>query len=118
MTKVLLLEGEMLVALDLELNLRDLGMEEVHVANSVDDALALLESCEIGLAVIDYNPAGETAEPVLLGLEARGVPFLVMAGYPHHSVLLADARLWPLLAKPASPVSLRTALAALKAKPA
>ena len=114
MLKILVLEDEMLIALDLELTLRELGADEVYLANSVDHALTLLASVEVTGAIIDYNLGTETAEAVLLDLEARKIPFVVMSGYPDSSYLGDGSRDWPMLPKPAGHEALRSTLAAMR----
>ncbi|MCW2337139.1 CheY-like chemotaxis protein [Sphingobium sp. B2D3A] len=115
MLNVLLLEDEMLIALDLELTLRELGADEVYPVATVSQAITALESGNITGAIVDYNLGGETSEPVLMELEARKIPFVVMSGYPDSSYLGDGTRDWPMLPKPAGLSALREVLASMKA---
>jgi DNA-binding NtrC family response regulator len=114
MGKILVLEDETLIALDLEMNLQELGVKEVFLARSVDQALGILSSFAIDFAIIDFNLGIETAEPVLEQLEEGKIPFVVMTGYPDHSFLGDGTKAWPMLGKPATMPALRNALAAMR----
>jgi len=113
MASVLILEDEILVALDLEMTLDEFGMEQVHVTHSADQALAVLDAFEVDLAIVDFNLGAQTSEPVLRLLEQRAIPFVVMTGYTHHTHLGSGAEHWPLLSKPATPAALRAMIATL-----
>ena len=113
---ILLLEDEMLIALDLEMTLRELGATDVRLCTSVDQALTVLASLPVDCAFVDYNLGIETAEPLLHALERRGMPFIVMSGYPDSRSLGDGTRNWPLISKPVSMEALRSALEAMRPK--
>lgn len=114
MSNVLVLEDEMLIALDLEASLIELGVGEVFLSSSVDQALEIFAACPIDFAIVDFNLGIETAEPVLAELEARKIPFVVMSGYPDSRYLGDGSRVWPMLTKPASAVALREVVTELR----
>ena len=112
--RLLVVEDEFVIALDLQNLLEAAGHEVVALAASVADALALLDGdggddAEPGRrrpplldgAVLDVNLRGEPATPVADALAARGVPFVFVSGYgaagrpPGHEAA-------PVLAKPYS----------------
>ena len=115
--RLLVVEDEFVIALDLQNLLEAAGHEVVALAASVADALALLDGdgrgdgggdAESGRrpplldgAVLDVNLRGEPATPVADALAARGVPFVFVSGYgaagrpPGHEAA-------PVLAKPYS----------------
>jgi CheY-like chemotaxis protein len=81
--RLLVVEDEALIALELESLLEDLGHTVVEVGGTLERALDLVEALGSGIdaAVLDANLAGKSAAPVAKALEARGVPFVVASGY-------------------------------------
>src|SRR5215469_10081489 len=75
MTKrVLVVEDDVLVGLDIAQQLTDVGLEVVGPAISVARALRLMGERDCDVAVPDVNLGSETAEPI--ALEGRDVPLL------------------------------------------
>ena len=86
--RLLVVEDEFVIALDLQNLLEAAGHEVVALAASVPDALALLAAGAapgrqplLDGAVLDVNLRGEPATPVADALAARGVPFVFVSGY-------------------------------------
>jgi CheY-like chemotaxis protein len=79
--RVLVIEDEMLVAMEFESLLRRQGCAVVGPASTVDRALALLEHEQPDAALLDLNLNGEPATPVAVALKTRGVPFILVTGY-------------------------------------
>jgi PAS domain S-box-containing protein len=81
--RVLLVEDELLVAMEMEEALRDLGCEVLGPAATVEEALrlALAEAGRIDAAVLDVNLAGRPSFPVADLLAGRGVPVVFATGY-------------------------------------
>ncbi len=79
--RVLIVEDEMLVAMELESLLAEHGCDVVGPAPTVQRALALLDGEPPDAAILDLNLAGHTAVPVAAALNARGIPFLLATGY-------------------------------------
>jgi CheY-like chemotaxis protein len=79
--RVLIVEDEMLVAMNLEDMLLDLGHEVAGIASRAGPALALAREAEIDAAILDVNLAGENSREVAETLDARGIPFLFATGY-------------------------------------
>lgn len=77
----LLLEDNLMIALDCEAFLRSLGAADVLVAASLKTALSLAADPRIAFAVLDLNLGAETSLPVADALAARGVPFIFATGY-------------------------------------
>ncbi len=64
-TRILIVEDEVLVAMDLSDQLEELGFEVVGPAARIEDALALMaEQAVIDLALIDVNLSGRLSWPV------------------------------------------------------
>ena len=79
--RVLVVEDEFMIGLDIGQQLGDAGFEVVGPAPSVAKALRLVaeEGCDV--AVLDVNLGCETSEPVAGQLRASGKPFVVLTGY-------------------------------------
>jgi two-component sensor histidine kinase/CheY-like chemotaxis protein len=86
--RVLIVEDEALVALDLANMLRVLGYDSVETASNVSEALAALrKSPRPVLAIVDVNLAGESSEPVVEALRALGTQTILASGYAHVDAL-------------------------------
>ncbi len=78
---VLIVEDEALIAMDIEMMIEDLGHRVSATANSVASALEAIDNHTPSLAVVDLNLGGESSEPVITALGAKGVPIIVASGY-------------------------------------
>ncbi len=78
--KVLLAEDNMIIALDAEQHLFDLGAADVIVAPTADEALALVDEAAPDFAALDFNLGDATSLPVAERLRERGIPFTFMTG--------------------------------------
>lgn len=107
--RVLVVEDEALVALQLEDMLSDLGCAVVGPAARVGQALELLNGHKIDAAVLDLNVAGELVYPVAEALTARRVPFIFATGYGAAG-LTEPYRSRPVLQKPFLLSQLRKAM--------
>jgi CheY-like chemotaxis protein len=83
---VLLLEDNLMVALDCEAALSDLGAREIHIAASLEAAAALLAEKSIDFAVLDLNLGPETSVGFASDLAARSIPFIFATGYGENAV--------------------------------
>jgi DNA-binding response OmpR family regulator len=77
---VLVVEDEVLIALDIQAQLEDAGWRVLGPAGTVDRALALLEATVPGFAVLDINLGKHTSFPVADRLAERRVPFVFLSG--------------------------------------
>jgi CheY-like chemotaxis protein len=88
--RILIVEDEGLVALDLQLAFEDEGAEIVGTAQSLMRALEVVTHArEIDLALLDVDLAGENVYPVAELLRQRGVPFAFHTGHGSRSELAA-----------------------------
>ena len=80
--RVLVVEDDAMIALDIARELTDAGLEVVGPAISVAKALRLIGDYGCDAAVLDVNLGNnETSEPVARELRARSTPFVVLSGY-------------------------------------
>ena len=108
---VLLVEDELLIALELSSMVEDAGWEVLGPAPNVTEALAILAQTEPSAAFLDENLNGASVGPVARELVRRRIPFAIVSGYARSisgDVLLQEARR---IQKPASPRQIRDALA-------
>jgi CheY-like chemotaxis protein len=77
--RVLVVEDDPIVAMVVEDTLRDMGLD-VLIDLSLVDALGEIETSEFDAALIDVGLRGESAYPVMLALQERNLPFVVMSG--------------------------------------
>jgi CheY-like chemotaxis protein len=110
--RILIVEDEMLVAMNIEDMLLDLGHEVAGIASRLAPALALAKDADIDAAILDVNLAGEQSFPVAELLDERGIPFLFATGYGLQGIE-ERYRSRTVLQKPFRAIDLRDALAAL-----
>ena len=114
--RVLVVEDEMLVLMNIEDMLTDLGCASVTAAATVDQAVALIEARIFDAAVLDMNLNGIKSFPVADKLDALGVPFIFATGYSAQD-MREGYRDRPLLKKPIQYAELAGVFASLLARP-
>ena len=107
--RILIVEDEMLVAMNIEDMLLDLGHEVAGLASRLEPALALAAEGQFDIAMLDVNLAGQQSFPVAAILASRGIPFLFATGYGAKGVA-EEYRSYPVLQKPFSAHDLEQAL--------
>ncbi len=96
----LVLEDNMVIALDASDILTTFGAAEVKLTSSVDDALATIADADIAFAVLDINLGSQTSLPVAQRLHEMGVPFVLATGYGDVESILDDYPAAPVVQKP------------------
>jgi CheY-like chemotaxis protein len=109
--RVLVVEDEALVAMELASVLRQQGCSVIGPAPSVARALALLDEQRPDVALLDLNLNGEPALAVAVALRDEGVPFVVVSGYGEAQSGEAELRHVPRVTKPMRHRELMRALA-------
>ena len=77
----LLVEDNMIMALDAEQILLENGLANVHTAMSLSDAHRLVEHETIDVAMLDINLGRETSLSLVEPLNARNIPYVFVTGY-------------------------------------
>ena len=106
---MLLVEDEVLIALDIEHHLRKAGARVIS-AGYLDAALSMTEHPDLSGAVVDLRLGGDSAIAICRRLAHRNLPFIVHTGYATDAL----QREWPtvpIIQKPASPDQITDALA-------
>ncbi len=75
--RILVVEDEVLLAIELEEALREAGFEVLGPAGSVSQALNLLGVSRPDAAVLDVTLNGKKVTPVAMLLNSLGVPFVL-----------------------------------------
>jgi DNA-binding NarL/FixJ family response regulator len=109
--RVMIVEDEMLVAMEMESLLADQGCAVVGPAATVERALALLAHERPDAAILDVNLNGTTAAPVAAALKAQGVPFVLATGYGDAQPLQPELKDAPRVDKPVNHGELMRTLA-------
>jgi CheY-like chemotaxis protein len=79
--RVLVVEDEAVIAMDLENTLREFGCVVLPLALSVAKALEVLRTQRPDVALLDVNLCDGRVTPVAEALTAMGVSFVVVTGY-------------------------------------
>lgn len=98
--RVMIVEDEFLVAMELESELMDQGCVVIGPAGRSARALALLENQAPDAVLLDLNLDGETPTALAEALMRRHVPFIVVTGYSSRHPEPAILRDAPRLQKP------------------
>ena len=98
--RILLVEDEVIIAMDLSVNLEDAGATVTHARRQAI-GLTLATEMEFDAAILDVNlGGGATCEPIAGALRARGVPFLLHTGDLQESGQLVERLNAPVAQKP------------------
>ncbi len=108
--RILIVEDDFLIAMDLAETVREAGAEVVGPAASVDEALELLSSHQITVAILDINLGKYLSLKVAQTLHREQIPFIYHSG----QIARLNAPEWPeapIISKPAIPTVLTAAIA-------
>ena len=119
--RILVVEDEMLVLMNVEMLLEDMGCADIGSAGGVAEALALLDREVLGgrrfdAALLDVNLGGAKSYPIAEALIRLGVPLAFATGYGDHGDR-ADMERIPTIRKPYSPSDLFSLFQKLLADP-
>ena len=113
-SKILLVEDEALIALDMEDLLAQVGFE-VAIAHNVRNALELVRGAAPDLGLLDVSLAGEMVWPVADALRAAGAPYVLLTGFGRSLEIPQAHAGAPVLAKPVDSAALVACLRELTA---
>jgi len=97
--RVLIVEDEPLIAMDIEGTLSAHGFSVVGPAGTLDGALKLVEQGGFDAALIDANLDGEPVDELAAALTAKGIAFAFVTGYGRDTMPSTSAGI-PVLKKP------------------
>jgi DNA-binding NtrC family response regulator len=114
--RVLVVEDELVVALDLENLLSQLGCIPLKSAPTIQKALQTLSDERPDVAVLDVDLQGERVTPVAIALNEQRVPFVLVTGYGSARIPEETLQKVVHLQKPVNGCRLRRALAEVLAR--
>ena len=79
--RILIVEDEAMIRMLLADMLAELGYTIAAEAGHIDEALAVAQTADFDLAILDLNLEGEPVLAVAEALAARGTPFVFATGY-------------------------------------
>jgi light-regulated signal transduction histidine kinase (bacteriophytochrome)/CheY-like chemotaxis protein len=97
---LLLVEDQMLIAMDVEDMLAAKGILKVTTSGSANDALKKLKTLSPDVAVLDVNLGTGTSMPVAEALTRRDIPFVFATGYGDTSIIPDSFAGVPIVRKP------------------
>jgi DNA-binding response OmpR family regulator len=111
--RVLVVEDDAIVLMELEAILQDAGAETVACCRNVKDGLTAVDENPPAAAILDVNIGQRTIAPVAHRLMRHGTPFLFYTGEVQNESTLSE---WPghvVLIKPERPAAIIAAVAHL-----
>jgi CheY-like chemotaxis protein len=112
---VFLVEDETLIRMMIAGMVEDLGHHVVVEAADIDQAVAIAQSNQFDLAILDINVAERRIDPVAALLAEREIPFIFASGYGRQGVPRAFGN-YPVLQKPFLTEALRRTIVATLAR--
>lgn len=98
--KILLVEDEMMIAIMIEDMIEELGLELAASTASPEQAIKMLDTDAIDLAILDVNLGDTDSSEVAAELAQRDIPFIFSTGYGSSRLTRFADR--PVLTKPFS----------------
>lgn len=112
--RILVIEEEFLIALDMEQLCSDNGAANVAIVNRMAPPYDLPD-CDV--AILDLKLSGPSTAPLAQHLRQRGVPFVLVSGYQDREELSRQFPGAPVLQKPYMPEDLLSAVTSLAVRP-
>lgn len=106
----MIVEDNVIIAMEAEDVLRGFGFEDCRIAGSVPAAMDVLENAQVTFAMLDVNLGRDTSEPVAQALQARGIPFIFASGYGERSLQSGVFKTVPVVTKPYGERDVRAAI--------
>jgi PAS domain S-box-containing protein len=110
--RILLVEDEPLVAMDLEELIRSAGCRIAATVASIAAAKDAVDSIPCDAALLDANLGGETVDEIAAALTRKGIPFAFATGHGPEAMPAAFREV-PVIGKPFDPEQVLAVLAAL-----
>ena len=111
--RVLLVEDQVLIALDAESCLKAMGAAQVMIAPTSEHAMKQINRAKPDLAVLDVNLGDHTSTPVAEALRNLAVPFVFATGYGDTVMAPESMKSAPIVRKPYADTTLAEAIAGL-----
>jgi DNA-binding response OmpR family regulator len=112
----LVVEDDLLLAMDLEATLVGAGAVVVDVCHTLGEAMARADADDFAVAVLDFGLGSHSVTPLARRLARRDVPFILYTGVSRGEPSLMEWRDYPIVEKPASPHRLVSAIRTILAR--
>jgi PAS domain S-box-containing protein len=110
--RVLVVEDEPLLSMDMEASLREIGCEVIGSAGTLAQANQLIAGSGFDAALLDANLAGQPVDELAVALTQRNIPFAFVTGYGREALPRGFQEAL-VLGKPFSKSQLRSVVQAL-----
>jgi DNA-binding response OmpR family regulator len=107
---VLVVEDDLLLAMDIEDTLAGMGAVVLDVCHTLDEAMAWADADDFAVAVLDFSLGSDSVAPLARRLARRNVPIILHTGMSRSEPSLMEWRDSIIVEKPASPQTLVTAI--------
>ncbi len=107
---VLVVEDDLLLAMDLEATLVGAGANVVDICHTLPKAMARADADDFAVAVLDFSLGPDSVTPLARRLARRNVPFILYTGMQPGEPCLMEWRDYAVVEKPASPHILVSAI--------
>lgn len=112
-SKILLVEDQLLIAMDAEAILNDHGYHNITTATNLDEARKVVESQDLSLVILDINLGGVTSYELASELVTKNIPFAFASGYDNHEAQDYSLEHIPVIRKPFGEADLLGAISRL-----
>ncbi len=113
---VLVVEDNIIIAMDAEDILGEIGAQTVTIAPNVREGLDAVAGAEISFALLDVNLGTETSEAIASELTKQNVPFAFATGYGDATEITRRYPQAPVVQKPYDKSSVQNAIKSLNVK--
>ena len=111
---VLVVEDNIIIAMDAEDFMQSLGAASVSMASNAASAIEAITETAFSFALLDVNLGSETSEPIAMLLAEKGVPFAFATGYGDATDVTKRFPEAPVIQKPYALPSIESALSKMK----
>jgi two-component system, response regulator PdtaR len=109
-SRILIVEDDFLIAMELESLLLGYGFAVLGSVSTIERALAFIESERPDMVLLDVDLHGRRSTPVAAALRACGVPFVLVTGCSRKQLGEPELQGVPLVGKPVAGDALSRAL--------
>jgi DNA-binding response OmpR family regulator len=113
---VLIVEDDLMLAMDLEATLVGAGAVIVDVCHTLNSAIARADADDFAVAVLDFSLGSDSVTPLARRLARRDAPFILHTGMHRGDPQLTEWSDYPIVEKPASPHLLVSTIRAVLAR--
>ncbi|QDT63155.1 HWE histidine kinase domain-containing protein [Calycomorphotria hydatis] len=113
--RVIIVEDNTVLALELESQLQALGFESIQAFGSVAAGMEAVKTTEFDLALLDINLEGEVSFDIAFELLKTNTPIVFVTGYDSHDEVPEELAQLPFIIKPVSQSTLEAHIKTLEA---